>query len=412
MVYKNILKTLENKPSDLWFEIFITYFTKKNDFKSIVFLLEKTTWKKSKNNEGAINMALLASIEYKKPGFNLFYKLFENIDFKIYESQFSNLKYTPEDIKNFKIQEIIKLLIDYDKFNFLEPFSKKEGLHIYEKATKYLVEKKLINKLKNLYDSRPEIINEYIEIKKDSGLKQMLFYYSMSLQFKNLLLLNQPYVDKIVLSHSNFKINSQAFSISNFLTNNKLSMAKKWLDISFSEKTQSEKTEIMECIIKKVNFSEKYNLKNISFLNKYCLENSLYQNDDVLDKYNMLVKKTIFKIIKHNKCGYLEKLKKELELKQIFFDTSILSLYVNSVTSEKMDDFLFQEIDNKKFNLRDKINHYMLNRKMVIFLKDYSWDEIEKEQSKFLSKDNGKELFFDYLILKNKENKNIKKIKI
>ena len=126
----------------------------------------------------------------------------------------------------------------------------------------------------------------------------------------------------------------------------------------------------------------------------------------------MLVKKTIFKIIKHNKCGYLEKLKKELELKQIFFDTSILSLYVNSVTSEKMDDFLFQEIDNKKFNLRDKINHYMLNRKMVIFLKDYSWDEIEKEQSKFLSKDNGKELFFDYLILKNKENKNIKKIKI
>ena len=103
----------------------------------------------------------------------------------------------------------------------------------------------------------------------------MSSYYSMSLQFKNLLLLNQPYIDKIVLSNSNFKINSQAFSISNFLTNNKLSMAKKWLDISFSEKTQSEKIEIMECIIKKVNFSEKYNLKNISFLNKYCLENRL-----------------------------------------------------------------------------------------------------------------------------------------
>lgn len=408
MVYQNILKNLENKLSDLWFSDFLEYFTKKNDFKSLSFLLEKTIWEKSHNNLFAIDLAILTSIHYKTPSFNLFYKLFKQLEFKGYEGSFS--KITPEQVKKIKIEEIIKSLIIYDKLNFIEQFAKKEGLIVYEKATKYLVEKKLTYSLNILYDFRPSIINEYIESEKDSELASVLNNFSKRFQFEKLLLLNQPYIDKIVIEDTSFEENAQAFCISKFLKNNKFSMAKKWLDISFSEKTKEQKITSLKYIMHTLDYSKILKVKILKFLNKVCIENKLCENDQLANKYDNLVRKIIIKAIEHDKSGYLEKLRKELGLARVILDTSILNLYVNADTSEKMDNFIFKEISEQSFNLKEKINHYLLNRKMIIFLKEYGWDEIAK--AKDLDDKNKSQLFFDYLTIKNKSKENNKKIKI
>ena len=410
MVYQNILKTLENKPSNLWFKDFVIYFTKKNDLTSIEILLDKTIWEKNASNMLAINLAIFTSIHYKKPGFNLFYKLFEQLEFKDYQTSCSSITCTAQELRKFKIEELIKSIVSYDKLNFLAFFAKKEGLYIYERATQYLVEKKLVYSLKKLYDLRPSIIRQYIESEKDSGLNSVLTNFSKCFQFEKLLLLNEKYIDKIVLSDASFEENAQAFCISRFLKNNNIPLARKWLDISFAKKTKEQKIVLLKYVMHSIDYSKSFKIKNLNFINQVCIENKLYTNEETTNKYANLIRKLIIKSIEHNKSGYLERLKKELNLEKIILDSSILNLYVSAVTSEKMNDIIFEEINKERFNIKEKINHYLLNRKMIAFLKEHDWEEIEKAKS--LNDKDKSQLFFDYLTIKNKPKENTKKIKI